>query len=221
MIEATNIIKTYNNRAVLNGISLKIFDGDFFVISGRSGSGKSTLLYILSTMEKCDSGDIFYDGNSIDDNYNKKVRFRSDNIGFIFQSFNLEEMFTVLENVEIPLIINNVSKKHRRKICIEKLKQVGMEDRINEKVAILSGGEKQRVAIARALICNPKYIFADEPCGNLDKANSTNVLMLLKKLSKNGTTIILVTHNADDMKYGNRFIILEDGRRIDKEEEYQ
>lgn len=215
MIECKNIFMKYDNEEnyINNDISINMDDG-LIAIVGESGSGKSTFLHIASGLLKPNSGKILIDGVDIYSmNDSKLSSFINEKIGFVFQNFFLEDTYTVYENVEIPLIISN-SKRKREKIEAI-LKEFGIENKEKAKVNKLSGGEKQRVAIARALVNNPKYVFCDEPTGNLDEKNSRIVFDYLKAISKN-RTVIVVTHNlslADEcdkkysMKNGNLYEI--------------
>jgi len=215
MINIENITKSFGELKVLEDICLKLSAGEFVALCGKSGSGKSTLLNIIGTLDKPDSGNLTIDGQDIL-SFNEKgaAYFRSNVLGFIFQSFHLEPTYTVYKNIEIPLLIAKMPKPQRRQRIEEVLEKVDLLDKINKKASILSGGEKQRVAIARALSNNPKIILADEPTGNLDSTNGEMVMDLLKELSKEGITILLVTHSEHDAKRADRIIHLKDGRVV-------
>ena len=209
MIKLNNISKSYDNKLVLDNISLQINQGDFIAIVGKSGSGKTTLLNILGGLIPF-MGEYYFENESIGI-LNDKSRFRRDNIGYIFQRFYLDNSYSIYENVEVPLIIKK--EKDYKEIILNILDYVGLSD-INKSVGKLSGGEAQRVAIARALVTNPKVILADEPTGSLDEYNKKNIMELFKKLNNDGKTIILVTHDLDDASYANRIIEIKDGKIV-------
>lgn len=197
---------------VLNGVSFDIEKGEFISIMGPSGSGKSTLMYILSFLDKPTSGEYFFDGKNVshlDDD--KLAEMRNSKVGFVFQSFNLLNRTSVLENVMLPLVYTNISKKERITKAKSILEQVGLSHRLDYTPNRLSGGEKQRVAIARALINNPEVIFADEPTGNLDSKSGLQVMKLLEELNNQGHTIVLVTHEKYTAEYAERIIYIKDG----------
>jgi ABC-type lipoprotein export system ATPase subunit len=204
MIEANNITKKFFKATtpILNNINIKISDGDFISIMGRSGSGKSTLLYILSTLDRTFDGNIFYDG--VDTklmNVQKIHELRNKDIGFVFQFHYLISELSALENILLPTR-KTKQQKVKESFAMELLKEIGLTDKANELPNNLSGGEQQRIAIARALIMQPKYLFADEPTGNLDSANGKIILDLFEKFnSKYQTTIVYVTH---DKEFGER-----------------
>lgn len=203
-----NIIKA------LDGINISISKGDFISISGRSGSGKSTLLNILAGLEKPTAGKITIDSNSIENmSERQSIRFRRENIGFIFQSYNLLPQYTALENVSLPLILKGIGQKERTEMAIEIMEKVGIETHMNHKPNEMSGGQQQRVGIARALITSPRIVLADEPTGNLDTKTSMEVMELLVKLfQEKGTTFLLVSHDKITQKYTKRTINLLDGK---------
>jgi lipoprotein-releasing system ATP-binding protein len=215
MIVADNIIKEFGDppQRVLHGISLTIHDGEFVSISGRSGSGKSTLLYILSSLDKPTSGSVKIDGVDVYAETSQKIHaFRNERVGFIFQFHYLLPELTVLENILLPAR-NLGLVKEKREEAIEVLFRLGLAGRLERLPGQLSGGEQQRVAIARALIMRPKYIFADEPTGNLDTVNGRIVMDLLEEANRStGTTICLVTHDPGYSARASRVILLVDGR---------
>jgi lipoprotein-releasing system ATP-binding protein len=190
MIKTTNLTHYYNKDLALDNINLEIKKGEFVAIIGESGSGKSTLLSVLSTLLKPSSGDIIYDETNYKDIKNIDD-FRRKNIGFIFQFHYLINYLSVKEN------INLANEKASKQEIFDLLKSLGIENLIDKYPNEISGGQRQRVAIARALINNPKVIFADEPTGNLDSKNSLNVFELFSTLAKNGTTIIVATHDKE------------------------
>lgn len=211
MIEVVNVVKYYDNRAVVNNVSFTINDGSFVSIVGKSGSGKTTLINMIGAMLLPDSGKILIDGKDIISLNDKEVAlYRNKSIGFVFQNFHLEPTYSVYENITLPMEIsgNRRNLKNRAK---EVLDMVGMSDYINKKVTTLSGGEQQRICIARAIIQQPKIILADEPCGNLDTYNSNIIMKLLRRISDNGGTVLLITHNSEAAMQTDRIITLNDG----------
>jgi len=198
---------------ILKGISLNADAGEFVAIVGESGSGKSTLLNILGGLMACDNGEIIINDNHIEKlTENELALFRRNNLGFIFQTYNLLPQLSALENVEMPLIFSGISKNERRTRAKEMLERVGLADRMEHKPAELSGGQQQRVSIARALISNPKVILADEPTGNLDSKTSIEILNLLKELNQTyNMTFLVVTHSQVVYKYADKVVKMEDG----------
>lgn len=224
-IKCENVCKEFslkdNKFQIIKNLSFEIESGDFCAILGESGSGKSTLLNILSGIDFATSGKVIIDDIDITTlNQDKMSIFRRDRLGFVFQSYNLINHLTALENVEYPLVFCGVPKKERLKRAKEMLKKVGLEDRMNHKPSELSGGQQQRVSIARALINNPKLILADEPTGNLDSKTSVEILELLKKINKEEkTTLVVVTHSLNTCDYVNKVLKMKDGQlELDKEE---
>lgn len=198
---------------VLKSLNIDIEEGDFVMIMGKSGSGKTTLLNVLAFLDKFDDGSYFFNYENVSNlNENQRSIFRNKHIGFIFQQFNLIETLNIYQNIELPLIYDGkLNKSERENIIKEKLKQVGLLDKIKSMPLQLSGGQQQRVAIARSLVNNPKLIFADEPTGALDSETSTDIMNLLKDFNNQGKTIIMVTHDADLIKYATKVIRLKDG----------
>lgn len=217
LIETNNVIKNFKlgklEVNILKGISLEVEKGEFVAIVGESGSGKSTLLNIIGGLMPPTSGNIKVKEKKIDGlTENQLALFRRNNIGFVFQSYNLLPQLTALENVERPLIFNGTPKKERKKIAMEMIKKVGLADRANHKPSELSGGQQQRVSIARALVNNPEIVLADEPTGNLDSKTSTEILEILKDLNKESKkTFIVVTHSGQVTDYADRIINMVDG----------
>ncbi len=219
IIDACAIVKTYQKEnvriAVLRGIDLRMFEGEFLGVMGTSGSGKSTLLNIIGCLDRPTSGSYRLDGvdvlNSSDDQLS---RLRSRYLGFVFQTFNLIPNLTVAENVELPFLYRSIDPNLIFERVHTAISQVGLSDRINHRPAELSGGEMQRVAIARALAIEPKLILADEPTGNLDSQHSKEIMQLFKSLHNQGRTIILVTHNREVVSYADSWITINDGRVI-------
>ena len=197
---------------VLKGINLDIKEGEFVSIMGSSGSGKSTLLNIIGILDEKDSGIYELDGIPIEDLTEvKAAEYRSQFLGFIFQSFNLIGYKTALENVALPLYYQNVPRKERAEKAMEYLKKVGLAQWADHKPNELSGGQKQRVAIARALITNPKIILADEPTGALDSKTTYDIMKLLQEINNEGKTVIIVTHEPDVAAQTKRNVFLRDG----------
>lgn len=217
MIKITELEKFYRTDEIetlaLNNVSLDIKKGEFVCIMGPSGCGKSTLLNIIGILDKPDKGHYILDNQIVDfNNERSQSILRKENIGFVFQNFNLIEELTVSENVELPLIYSNLSSKQRKEKVAEILKKMQIDHRKNHYPQQLSGGQQQRVAIARAVVNDPKLILADEPTGNLDSTNGRQVMNLLSYLNELGTTIIMVTHSETDARYSHRIIRLIDGR---------
>ncbi len=214
MIQTINLVKTFPNskNPVLKSINLKIENGEFVSLVGRSGSGKSTLLYIISTLDRATSGDVFYDKHNVTEIPKEEIyTLRNKNIGFVFQFHYLIQELSAAENVLLPARKARELEK-RRPLAMQLLKEVGLEGLENRYPSELSGGEQQRVAIARALIMEPTYIFADEPTGNLDSINGLMIIELFEKINKEkGTTIIYVTHDKEFAAKARRQITLVDG----------
>lgn len=214
-ISCHNLVKEFGDppTRIIHGLNFVITDGDFVSISGRSGSGKSTLLYLISTLDKPTDGSIIIDGrNPAEMSVEELHSFRSHHMGFVFQFHYLLSELTALENILMPA--RNLGLHHEKKEqAIALLKEFDIADKADHFPSQMSGGEQQRVAIARALIMEPKYIFADEPTGNLDTVNGRIVMELLKKINQErGATLVIVTHDPDYARMARREIVLVDGR---------
>ncbi len=215
MIELDNITKAYKmgetEVVALNGVDLRIEQGEMISIIGPSGSGKSTLMNIMGCLDKPTSGQYRLEEIEVSKlSDNKLAEIRNKKIGFVFQSFNLLPRTTALANVELPLIYGGAGNRRQR--VLQALESVGLAHRSHHKPSELAGGEQQRVAIARALINNPALILADEPTGNLDTQTSKEIMLIFQKLNEQGMTIVLVTHERDITAYTQRTIEMRDGK---------
>ena len=216
MIKLKNLHKSYkmgsSSLHVLKGINLNIEDGELVAIMGSSGSGKSTLLNILGMLDTADKGDYILDSFKIENlNETKAAKYRNKFLGFIFQSFNLINYKTALENVSLPLYYQGISRKERQQIAVDYLDRVGLKEWATHLPSELSGGQKQRVAIARAMASKPKVLLADEPTGALDTKTSCDVMDLIQKINEEGKTILVVTHELEIAKMCKRIVKLKDG----------
>lgn len=216
MIEIKNLHKSYrmgsNSLHVLKGINFSAEEGELVAIMGSSGSGKSTLLNILGMLDGADSGEYNLDGVPIKDlNETKAAQYRNKFLGFIFQSFNLINYKSALENVALPLYYQKVNRKIRQEKALKYLEQVGLKEWATHLPSELSGGQKQRVAIARAMAAEPKVLLADEPTGALDSKTSYEVMDLIQKINDAGNTILVVTHEEDIAHMCKRIVHLKDG----------
>ena len=221
LIELTDVTKRYRvgdqEIRALDGITLTIEQGEYAAIIGPSGSGKSTLMHLLGCLDIPTTGRVVIDGVDVSRASDGKLaEMRNAKIGFVFQSFNLLGKFTVLENVELPMIYSGVSKKERRARAIAAVERVGLMDRAKNTPLQLSGGQMQRVAIARALVNDPKIVFADEPTGNLDSSTGASILRLFRELSEQGRTIVLVTHDSEIADNAPRRIEIRDGKIVNR-----
>ncbi|MGV8947002.1 MAG: ABC transporter ATP-binding protein [Lutibacter sp.] len=222
MIRIENLHKSYpigkDALHVLKGLNLHIKEGEFVAIMGSSGSGKSTLLNIVGLLDGHDEGKYYLNGQLIENLDEKKAAIlRNKFLGFVFQSFNLINYKSALENVALPLYYQGMARKERNKIALQYLDKVGLKDRAEHLPSELSGGEKQRVAIARALVTNPKVILADEPTGALDSVTTHSVMELLKQINREGMTVFVITHEEDVAEETNRIVRLKDGVIISDE----
>lgn len=219
MIKTENLSKIFRTDEVettaLDEVSFEVKQGEFVAIMGPSGCGKSTLLNILGLLDNPSGGEYYFNDKEVSTfNERQRAKLRKNNIGFVFQSFNLIDELNVQENVELPLIYLGMPASQRKKRVTEVLEKMKIIHRRKHFPMQLSGGQQQRVAVARAVIANPHLILADEPTGNLDSANGEEVMNLLETLNSEGTTIIIVTHSQRDAEYAQRIVRLFDGQII-------
>jgi putative ABC transport system ATP-binding protein len=216
ILTGSNLSKTYGELDVVKEVSLGVEAGEFVCLVGKSGCGKTTLLSLLSGLERPTRGTVVLDGREITaSSENELALFRRDNVGFIFQSFNLIPTLSAWENVALPLFPMKMTDEKRRERATALLERMEMGHRTEHRPATLSGGEKQRVAIARALINNPKILFADEPTGNLDTATGETIMAILDKLHRTeGVAILMVTHEAELARQADRVVRMKDGEML-------
>lgn len=218
VLETIRAVKEYqvgeSKVTAVDGITMEVKQGEFVCIFGRSGSGKSTLLNLLAGLEKPTSGEVIIKGKHLEAmGEGQRNRFRREQIGFIFQSYNLLPQFSALENVAMPLALRGRPPRERKEAAKEMLELVGLGSHLRHKPSELSGGQQQRVGIARAIITRPEIVFADEPTGNLDTRTGQEVMELLTDIFHQwGTTFVLVSHDPDMRKFTDRSILLSDGR---------
>ena len=210
----TKIFRTDDvETTALKEVDFEVSPGEFVAIMGPSGCGKSTLLNIIGLLDNPSSGEYHFNKTEVSKyKENQRTDLRKGNIGFIFQSFNLIDELTVAENVELPLVYMKIKASERKRMVNEVLERLKIGHRRKHFPQQLSGGQQQRVAIARAVIAKPKLILADEPTGNLDSANGIEVMNMLRELNKEGTTIVMVTHNMRDAEFTHRIVNLFDGQ---------
>ncbi len=226
MIRVKNLYKIYevgtNKVYALNGVDFTMYKGEFCAIVGPSGSGKSTLLNMLAGLEKPTKGEIIVAGKHMERmNENELVAFRRENVGFIFQSYNLLKTLNAVENVALPLSFRGVSKKIRNEKAQKYLKLVGLEKQMKHMANAMSGGQQQRVGIARALVVNPKIIFADEPTGNLDSKTTMEILKLMRRIVREqNQTLVMVTHDNHLATFADRQFHIVDGKILKIEEQH-
>lgn len=220
VIQVRNLYKIYkvgtNKVRALNGVDFNVYEGEFCAIVGTSGSGKSTLLNMLAGLEKPTKGEIIIDGQHIEKmNENQLVKFRRENVGFIFQSFNLIGTMNALENVALPLTFRGIPKVLRLKRAMKLLRLVGLKEHAKHRPNQMSGGQQQRVGMARALVVNPKIMFADEPTGNLDSRTSKEMMNLMREVvNKQKKTLVMVTHDDTLAAIADKVIRIVDGKIV-------
>jgi len=217
ILEARGIKKSIRNYDILKGIDIRVKKGEFLSIMGSSGSGKSTLLYILGLLDAPDEGEIILLGRRV--NFSEERHFshlRNNYLGFVFQFHYLIPELTALENTVVPLLKKGVSFQRAKERGKKLLERLGLGNKLNRKPYQLSGGEQQRVAIARALANEPVLLLADEPTGNLDSVNTQNVMNIFKEINKEGTTIVMVTHEEELAKQTHRTLIIKDGKVVEE-----
>lgn len=223
VLELKNVHKVYNSSDIkvhaVNGVSIDFDQGEFAAIVGPSGSGKTTLLNMIGGLDNPTEGEILVDNTNLANlKSSQLIDFRMNNIGFVFQSYNLIPVLTAKENVEFIMNLQKWSKKKREARTYELLKAVGLEDRVNSRPAKLSGGQQQRVAVARALASKPKFILADEPTANLDSKSTATLIEIMETLNKEeNITFIFSTHDARVVKRARRVITIEDGKVLTDE----
>jgi putative ABC transport system ATP-binding protein len=223
MIKTINLSKMYQTDEVetisLDKINLTVREGEFLAVMGPSGCGKSTLLNILGLIDNPSEGEFYFLGKEVS-RYTERQRaeLRKQNVGFIFQSFNLIDELTVQENIELPLLYQKISNSDRRKKAVEVMERLQIAHRAKHFPQQLSGGQQQRVAVARAVVTQPKLILADEPTGNLDSRNGDEVMGIIKSLNAMGTTVIMVTHSPEHAQQAERVVNLFDGKLITEQE---
>lgn len=220
LIKAKNLTREYKKGGEtirpLNGLNLEVQRGDFLALMGPSGSGKTTLLNLIAGIDSPTQGELIIDGVNIATlSRNKLAAWRSEHVGYIFQLYNLVPVLTAFENVELPLMLHNLSRRERRSRVNEALEQVGIADRAGHYPRQMSGGQEQRVAIARALVTNPTIVVGDEPTGDLDKKSAKAIMELLQRINREqGRTIIMVTHDPKTTDYAGRTLHLESGSLV-------
>ncbi len=225
LIEIKDVYKIYGEGLesevrALDGVSLSIDRGEFVAIVGQSGSGKSTMMNVLGCLDIPTRGTYLLDGTDVRELTDKELsRIRNKQIGFIFQQYNLIQSLTVLENVELPLIYQGINADDRRDLALEALERVGLSGRVKHKPTEMSGGQQQRAAIARAIATHPPIIMADEPTGALDSHTGAEVLKFLQQLNKEGSTVILITHDNGIAATARRCVRLQDGRIVEDREQ--
>ncbi len=221
LLKLEHVSKVYQMDGVkveaLKSVSFNVSRGEFLVIMGPSGSGKSTLMHLIGLLDRPTAGQIFLNEREVGKLSEKEqARLRNEEIGFIFQFFNLLERTSAIDNVRLPLFYAELGSKEQEKKAQEALEQVGLGHRLTHYPSQLSGGERQRVAIARALVNNPSLILADEPTGNLDSKSGQEIMQIIASLHREGRTVILITHDPSLTRYGQRLIVVKDGQIIEE-----
>lgn len=221
MIKVKGLKKVFQSQDVqtiaLAGIDLQVEQGDFVAVMGPSGCGKTTLLNLLGMIDEPSGGNYLFKGLDVQSlSQKQKTRLRKENIGFVFQNFNLIEDLSIWENIELPLIYLGVNRKERKRRVAKVIDQLEITHRRNLLPIQLSGGQQQRVAVARAIVAGPKLLLADEPTGNLDSLHGEQVMSILNQLNRDGMTIVMVTHSQHDASYSRRVVHLFDGQIINE-----
>lgn len=217
VIELRNVSKYYRNGreqlAAVDNVSLSVRRGELLAIVGPSGSGKTTLTHIIGGLIKPNQGSVVVNGKKLNEQSDRKLaRYRNREVGFVFQSFSLLPQYTALENVAVPLVLARIRPRKRKALATHYLGLVGLEQQASQRATALSGGQRQRVAIARALALQPQLIIADEPTGSLDSARGNEIMRILEQLSKQGITVLLVTHDLDLAARADRIVHIRDGQ---------
>ncbi len=212
-------VKGKEKITIFDNLNMSIKEGEFLAIMGPSGSGKTTLLNLLGGVDKPTSGEIWFNDSRVDNlSESQLAKWRAGNIGFIFQFYNLMPMLNAERNVELPLLLTNLSSKQRKKNVAAAMELVGLSDRAKHMTSEMSGGQQQRVAIARAIVSDPKLILCDEPTGDLDRKTADEILSMLQLLNRDfGKTILMVTHDPSAAAYAKRTLHLDKGQFIEKE----
>lgn len=219
MLKVNNVVKIYRTGdlafTALKGVSLSIEKGEFTAVMGPSGSGKSTFMNILGCLDKMDQGQYILNHQDVSQLTGDRLAYiRNKEIGFVFQAFNLIPRISLLENVELPMVYGKISAKERRERALLALEKVGLKDRIKHLPNEISGGQKQRAAIARAIVNEPSVILADEPTGNLDSKSSREIMAIFQQLNREGTTVVMVTHENDIAQHALRVVSFSDGEIV-------
>lgn len=218
MIQFKHLSKSYKDHTLFEDFDFSINSGDFVTIVGKSGSGKSSLLNIIGMFDNEYLGEYYYQDQLVNHlKLSQKEGLRKQDIGYIFQNYNLINEYTVIENVELPLGYRKVKKKDRRRICLEALESLGLKEKINKYPQTLSGGEQQRVSIARTLVMQPKLLLADEPTGSVDEQTATDIMEIFAQMNQEGVTIVLVTHDPQLAKLGNKHLEILDRKIIQRD----
>jgi len=214
-----SFVKGKERITVFSDLNMSIAEGDFLAIMGPSGSGKTTLLNLLGGVDQPTGGEVWFDDARVDTlSENELAQWRANNIGFIFQFYNLMPMLNAARNVELPLLLTNLSKKQRKQSVDTALELVGLADRAKHMPSEMSGGQQQRVAVARAIISDPKLLLCDEPTGDLDRKTADEILEMLQLLNREfGKTIVMVTHDPEAAKYAKRTLHLDKGEFVEKD----
>ena len=218
ILDVKDLKKTYTGRfganqvQALKGVTFSVEEGEYVAIMGESGSGKTTLLNILAALDKATAGSVLLDQKNLAQIKDKELAsFRRDNLGFVFQEFNLLDTFSLKDNILLPLVLSGKSVKEMNERLEPIAKALGIDQLLNKYPYEVSGGQKQRAAAARAIITNPKLILADEPTGALDSQSSSDLLRVFEQMNKNGQTILMVTHSTDAASHANRILFIRDG----------